>query len=344
MAAESGTRDSSVALEAVESRLRQEPYAFEFFQAVRMLARILPGRQPVGRFQQPAKEVVRFSAHATLTFPASEIQSLAWLEGRPPRLEVNFMGLTGPMGVLPLYYTELVMERLRNRDTTLRDFLDIFNHRSVSLFYQAWEKHRFPVAYELGQPSAFLQLLMSFVGLGTAGLANRQAVDDWSLVFYGGLLGQQPRSASALEQILADYFDVPVRVEQFVGAWYTLGPETQTRFQEADDVSGQLGRGAVIGDEVWDLQSRVRVTLGPLPLDRYLDFLPTGSAHAPLSAITRFFSGDALDFEVQLILQRAEVPPCVLGAEGDTAPRLGWLTWAKSRPVDRDPGETVLRL
>ena len=84
--------------------------------------------------------------------------------------------------------------------------------------------------------------------------------------------------------------------------------------------------------------------LGPLPLERYLDFLPTGSAHAPLVAITRFFSGDAMDFEVQLVLQREEVPPCVLGAEGEAAPRLGWLTWAKSRPVDWDPNDTVLRL
>jgi type VI secretion system protein ImpH len=100
----------------------------------------------------------------------------------------------------------------------------------------------------------------------------------------------------------------------------------------------------VIGDEVWDIQSRVRIKLGPLPLDRYLDFLPSGTAHAPLRALTRFFSGDGLDFEVQLILQRDEVPSCMLGAEGEQAPRLGWATWVKSAPMDRDPADTVLRL
>lgn len=344
MAAEGGTRDPVVALEASQARLSKEPYSFQFFQAVRLLSRMLSGRQPVGRFQPPSSEVVRFSAHATLTFPASEIQSLTWPEDGPPRMEVNFMGLTGPLGVLPLYYTELVMERLRNRDTALRDFLDIFNHRGISLFYRAWEKHHFPVASELGQTGAFLQVLLCLAGLGTPRLADRQAVNDWSLVFYGGLLGQQPRSATALEQILSDYFEVPARVEQFVGAWYSLGRATQTRFEEEDGISGQLGCGAVIGDEVWDIQSRVRVTLGPLPLDRYLDFLPTGSAYGPLRAITRFFSGDAMDFEVQLILQREEVPGCALGDEGGAAPRLGWLTWAKSKPIGRDPAETVLRL
>ena len=111
---------------------------------MRLLARILSGRQAVGRFHHPATEIVRFSAHATLTFPASEIQSLDWREDLPPWMAVNFMGLTGPVGVLPLYYTELVMERLRSRDTGLRDFLDIFNHRAISLFYRAWEKYRLP--------------------------------------------------------------------------------------------------------------------------------------------------------------------------------------------------------
>jgi len=259
-------------------------------------------------------------------------------------MTVNFMGLTGPQGVLPLYYTELLMERLRARDTAMRDFLDIFNHRSISLFYQAWEKYRFPIAYEQGSSGRFEELLLCFVGLGTPRLAERQAVGDKTLLFYGGLLGQQPRSAAALEQLLADCFEVPVEVEQFVGAWCSLDRGTQTRFEESGDLSEQLGGGAVVGDEVWDLQSCVRLKLGPLSLGRYLDFLPTGTAHAPLRAITRFFSGDELDFEVQLILKREEAPACVLGAEGEQAPRLSWVSWVKSAPMDRDPADTVLRL
>ena len=160
----------------------------------------------------------------------------------------------------------------------------------------------------------------------------------------GGLLGPQPRSAVALEQLLADYFDVPVEIEQFVGAWRSLDRETQTRFEDSEDVAERLGGGAVIGDEVWDIQSGVRIKLGPLPLERYLDFLPSGTAYGPLGTLARFYAGDELDFEVQLILQRQQVPSCVLGAEGHEAPRLGWATWVKSAPMGRDPADTVLRL
>ena len=169
-------------------------------------------------------------------------------------------------------------------------------------------------------------------------MQNRQDLDDDSLLYYAGLLSQQPRSATALRLLLSDYFEAPVEIEQFVGAWYHLDEDAQCCFEQGPADTRQLGVGAVVGDEIWEPQARVRIVLGPLPLSRYLDFLPTGSAYAPLRAITRLFSGSEIDFELQLILDRREAPHCELGAEGETAPLLGFLSWAKSKPIDRDPG------
>ena len=188
-------------------------------------------------FPLPASEAVRFRAHASTVFPASEIQSLRDADGERADMEVNFMGLFGPLGVLPLYYTELIAERARLRDTALIDFLDIFNHRMISLFYRAWEKYRFPIAYERGDLDQVGRRLLDFIGLGTPGLQNRQKVADNALMFYSGLLSQQPRCAANLENLLADYFEVPVEVEQFVGAWYKLDESTQFCM---DDGTGRL--------------------------------------------------------------------------------------------------------
>lgn len=344
MGAESRGSDLAVERRPLERRLYDEPYRFEFFQAVRLLERFSRGRPPVGRYSHPKNEVVRFGVENTLIFPASQIQSLALREDGPPLMRLNFFGMTGPQGVLPLYYTQLVSERTRARDFALREFLDIFNHRAISLFYRAWEKYRFTIEYERGGRDRFSHHLLDFVGLGTAGLQDRQQVADQSLMYYAGLLHQKPRSAAALRQLLEDYFEVPVQVEQFAGAWRRLTTEMQCCLEREPSDSERVAIGAVVGDEIWDEQSRVRITLGPLVLEQYLDFLPTGAAYEPLRALTRFFSGNEFDFEVKLVLRRQEVPPCELGREDAEAPLLGWVSWAKSAPLHRDPGDAVLEL
>lgn len=363
MAAPSGTEDPSIIdlpspavtdsraayrYEVLEDVMRKDPWGFQFFQAVRLIERMRPERRPVGRFFHPGREVVRFQTNVATAFPASQIQDLQWPEGRAPMMMINFMGLTGPLGVLPIYYTELLMERVRAKDRTLINFLDLFNHRMISLFYQAWEKYRFGIGYERGEGDRLSQYLLDLIGLGTKGLQRRQAVRDESLLFYAGLLSLHTRSESALERILQDYFEVDVEVDQFVGAWYSLDRGDQCCFQMASTYSEQLGVGAVVGDEIWDQQSGLRIQLGPLTLAQYMDFLPEGSAYEPLRAIARFFAGSELDFEVQLILKREEVPECnlddTLVDRGEVAPQLGWSTWAKTQPMRRDPGDTILRI
>jgi type VI secretion system protein ImpH len=342
---ETQSRSENTALiSGVGRRLFDEPYAFEFVQAVRLLRLLSPDRIDVGFFGSPRKEIVRFGVVPSLAFPASEIFSLEEREGAPPLMRINFMGLVGPLGVLPIYYTEMVAELVRNKDTVLRDFLDVFHHRLISFFYRAWQKYRYLVGYERADGGAFSGYLLDLIGLGADGLQNRQEVPDLALLHYAGLLAQQPHSAAALEQIVADYFDVPVQVSQFLGAWYRLSEDSQCHLDDTELDSQQMGFGAIVGDEIWDPQARVRVTLGPLPLRQYLDFLPSGSAFRPLRTLIRFIGGDELDFEVQLILRREDVPACELGGSGDTAPQLGWLSWGKTEQMDRDPGETVLQL
>jgi type VI secretion system protein ImpH len=336
--------NSDLAASEVEEKLRQEPFSFDFFQAVRLLERLLPERMGVGQFAHPDTEVARFGAHASLAFPASQIQAIEWPEKERAQLTVNFMGLTGPLGVLPNPYTSLIIERLRASDYSMRDFLDIFNHRIISLFYRAWRKYRFDVACEQGERDLFSRHLLSLLGLGTEGLQDRQNVSDDALIYYAGLLAQRPRSSQALRQILSDYFEVPVEIEQFAGGWYRLDRETQCQLAQGNSASEELGFGAVVGDEVWNQQSRVRIVLGPLPLERYADFLPHGSSFETLRSWVRFFSNDEWDFEVKLILEREQVPACTLGAEGVSGPQLGWVSWVKSKPFSRDPDDTVLGL
>jgi type VI secretion system protein ImpH len=334
-------------------RLEEEPFNFEFFQLVRLLERMVPDRGPVGRFTPPKQEVARFKANPQTAFPASEIQKLEFNEAGQAEVTINFLGLTGPQGLLPLYYSEYIRERLRQRDSTPAAFFDLFNHRMVSLFFQAWEKYRFPIAYERGDRDRFSHILHDLVGMGTEGLLSRSPIHDDALIFYSGLLSDRTRHAAGLRNLIADYFDVPCEVDQFIGAWYPLSEESLCEFDQADSISEQLGVGAIVGDEVFDQQSAIRIILGPLSLSQYRDFLPDGSAYGSLQDLARFYAGPSMDFEVQLILDREEVPASHTGVKGQLPPealppildevQLGWTTWIKTRPRNEDAYDTVIR-
>lgn len=313
-------------------------YRFEFFQAVRLLARLCPDREPVGRDADPSKEVVRFRSHVSLSFPPSPIQTISRNERNdgPIEMTVAFMGLTGPLGVLPSHYTELLLERMQVKDTALRDFLDLFNHRMISLFYRAWEKHHWFIGYERSlagrEHDQFADMLFALMGLGTGGLRERLSIEDRTLLRYAGLLTQRPRSAHALEQCLGDYFNVPVAVKQFIGARLRVSEQDWTRLGVAGG-NNVLGRTAMAGTSVWDQQARFQVRLGPLAFPDFDRMLPAGTAYPALIGLTKLFAGQDLDFEVHLVLKRDEAPACRLGEPTTYAPRLGWTTWLKT--VDR---------
>ncbi len=324
--------------------LAENPCSFEFFQAVTLLERLSAGLRPVGGFSNPEQEAVHFRVNPRLGFPASQIQELEFPEHAGPEMMVNFMGLTGPMGALPYAYSELILERARAKDHGLAAFFDIFNHRAISLFYRAWQKPRFPVTYSAGARDLFTRYLLDLVGLGTDGLRDRQEIEDEALLHYVSLVGMQARSAVALEQIIEDYFEVPVEIQQFTGAWYGLDTATQCAMTELDTPSRQVGGGAVVGDAVWDRQARVRIRLGPLSMERYCDFLPEASAYQALRGLTRFFSSQCLEFELQLVLDRTQAPGTELDFEANNPVRLGWVSWLATAPLGSDPDDTILTL
>lgn len=321
-----------------------EPERFKFFQAVRLLERMFPKRVAIGRDSLPSKEVVRIRSHASLNFPASEIQELRETRDEAAdeqqfEMFVNFMGMIGALGVLPHAYTELVIERARYRDTAVWAFNDIFTHRAVSLFYRAWEKYRFPVSYERGD-DAFTEYLFDFIGLGTHGLRGQLDLPDESLLAYSGLIANKPRSVASVEQILSDYFGVSVKINQFFGQWLALDAESVTKLGTANN---KLGTNTIVGTRVFDVQSKFRVRVGPVGFEQFKTFLPNNTAYAAIVSLIRFLVGEEFDFDFQLILKAREVPSCILTTRAKRRPQLGWSSYLKTKPFKTDDEQVVLQ-
>ena len=362
---------------SVIGQLLSEGYRFNFFQAVRLLELWEADRAPVGHDAAPEQEVVRFGSHASVAFPASQIDDItpARDETHPARMTVNFFGLTGPVSALPQHYTEIVLDRLARKDRVLLEFLDLFNHRLLSLFYRAWEKYQFWIVGERAlhqdrrvaqagpeelrsfvvdqrpQLDPLGQILLSLTGLGSPAtryvlpqrdrLESRTEIADQTWRFYAGLLSHRHRPAINLEAVLADHFSWPVRVQPLCGRCLQLEPADRTRLTLGGNT--RLGVETVAGQKVWEVQGKFRLQIGPLNYAQFCSLLPIGSAHRPFAQLTRFYAGFQLDFDLELQLRTGEIPALRCGDNSGIGPRLGWNTWLKTCSHTTEVASVLLR-
>ncbi|MEY4561293.1 MAG: hypothetical protein RLZZ618_570 [Pseudomonadota bacterium] len=336
---------------AVIERLLAQPYRFDFVQAVRLLEQWFMQNE-----DEPGGDVVAtrllFRNSLSLAFPSSEIESLLLIDETPleagsqlrvppRRVDITpaFMGLLGVAGTLPSHYTEQIARReLFDKDRAARAFLDIFQHRAVLLFFKAWRKSRLALQYEFDRNRHFTPQVLAFGGLGFKGLRNRLAdtpgpVHDESLAYFSGLLQQRQMSAPHLARVLADYFSVPVKAEQFVGRWFDLPNDGVSRLGLSQ---ARLGTDAVLGERVWQRDLRVRLTFGPLDKTRHKSFLPGGSAAAALKKLLTLLTGVSLEYEVSLRLKAEAIAPLQLATRSGASAALGFNTFLVSKPGQDD--------
>jgi type VI secretion system protein ImpH len=370
------------------------PHQFGFFQAVRLLDGWLT--TPGGRRSGLAK--LQFRNSLSLSFAPSEIESLrvvqqapaaasgggAGLTWRPQsidRVELTpaFMGLLGVSGTLPLYYTEALAQReLYQKDGAARAFMDVFSHRAVTLFYQAWTKHRLPLAFERDRGRHFLPWVLALAGMGQPGLQGRlsegatepgargtREAGDEAWAFFAGALQQRVRSASQLREVLSAYLGVPVQIEQFVGRWCTLPVSGRTCLSATPSgrggragraapgglgmsggmSGGVLGRSAVLGERVWQRDMRIGVALGPLDGRRFRQFLPGGQGANTLRSWLTMLCGVSLEYEIRLRLQQDAVRACRLDGSREAGEgRLGWDTFLQTEPAAADRADVSYTL
>lgn len=304
-------------------------YRFEFFQAVALLEAFALGKKPVGGGGRPEDEAVRFRVGPGFAFPASDISGLTLKDPRErSEMEVSFLGLIGPSGVLPHWYNEVALERQRAGDSAMVEFFNMFQHRILSLFFLAWKRARVNATVVRGAGDRFSGYFQRLIGLTGATAALTGAIGVEPLLYLAGLLERRVPTVSAITAAVGYRSGHPVAVEQFVERMLTLPPEERTTLGRANAL---LGESTVCGHQICENSSKFRVVLGPMGGEEFCRFLPGGEMLKPICALVRFMVGIEFEFAICVILRRDQVPGCRLGSgEGGVAPLLGWSSWLKA--------------
>ena len=310
-------------------RLLDKPQSFDFFQAVRLLAK----SANVNINLRSPLNFIRFHVYQSLAFPSSAIHSV--LNSSQPKLFemwVTFMGLTGTTGALPTHYSELLTKPdLKSKHNVTMAFFDIFNHRLISLFYISWQKSRIWLDRDREPDKKVQRYFLSLIGLMPGQQSKHQDcnLDTDMLTYYAGLISQKPRSTSALTAILRDYFQTEVSVTQFYGRWLQLSELQRTQIGKQNYL---LGETTFLGSKIWDCQSAFLISLGPLTLSQYHDYLPDGKTHQILLDFVRLYIGLDIDVYLRLIIKKEEVQRYQFNSlNSRTTSQLGMSIWLKNR-------------
>lgn len=339
-------------------RLQQEPYRFTFFQAIRLFENkccidpTLPSPlslSDLGKTALPRYEILRLRHKTSLSFPASQIYDFEPASFNQntkrvtqPIITTSILGLTGATGALPQYYTDFILAQKRLGNTILIDFLGLFNHRLLSLYYRAWAKKCIFINYEkeqqLHSPDYYALITKSFHGNALNSTQENHSADlNGASVFYAGILSQQPRSALGLTRLLKSYLSLDISIQPWKGEWLPLKANDWTILSSSKTYN-QLGKSALVGHKVWSVQNKFTIIIGPLNYQKFQDFIPTSSFFNKLKTLINYYIDNHLTYSIILLLKKEHVPKCRLNSKF----QLGWNTWLLTKPSNVDKRDTCI--
>ncbi|MEM7047785.1 MAG: type VI secretion system baseplate subunit TssG [Pseudomonadota bacterium] len=324
------------AIDPYLSRVADAPWKGDFFSVLRRIDAQDPTRARLGQASRMRDDPVRIGQAVQTIFAPSSLASFR-LGGKVHRLWVNFLGLFGPQGGLPLHLTEYIRDRMRNEeDHTFADFINTFSHRFYTFFYRIWAHARPTTGCDRNEQDPFADWLSCLIGMGTPGLRARDHLADHTRLRFAGMFASLARHPDGLAALIASSLGLPVRVCEFEQTFLSLQPNTYSRLGRQ---ACTLGSQALLGARVRNFSCKIRLVIGPLLLADFRRLLPTCDATSGtlpcLISIVRAYLGDTWRWDARLVLKAHEVP--ALALTGDA--QLGWTTWlpAKTRMTDSQP-------
>lgn len=283
--------------------LLHNPSAYSALQALHLIESNLGEEAATGN---PPQGFISMAPASELSFPAGEIRHCL-VDGRGRyRLELNFMGFYGVDSPLPQFFNDIAsLETVRGSE--LRGFLELFNQRLYHLLYQGWKKMHLHGSSDTHN-SLYCRYLQALYGdSGSCQLLGR--------FDYAGILASRIKNGQSLADMLEDYLNVPVLLKQNIPCWIEL--------EETATLGGglSLGDNSMLGNRLMDVNSKILLQIGPLPIHDAGKLLPGHPFAATLAHMIREYLDPTIQYDVELLIQPDAASESTLGGEHSI---LGW--------------------
>ncbi len=309
---------------------KREP---DFFEVVRLFEQHHPAFPRVGYAGRTRFDALCFGQIPSLRFMRTAMDSLQETSGGAARLLVNFFGLCGVNGPLPLEFTSLVFQRSHNHyDRTLQCFLDIINHPFLRLYYRAYADHAAAICCDRDGDNILARFFQVMLGQPTG---NSDCVPCRNLwIGESDILLHSRRSAGGLRRLLVNALQIPVSVEERVTGRYEIPRGCRCLLGRKENAC--LGMNTQIGRRFISNTRRVVLHFGPLSFARYVTYLPGKALFSRLTLVISRYFEQPREFDFAFRLKTDTLPPARL----DASVALGHSVWL-GQPCG---AETAVRL
>ncbi|MDR1948635.1 MAG: type VI secretion system baseplate subunit TssG [Spirochaetaceae bacterium] len=326
-------------IKAASNALKNGTAAPEFWAFIRSLENSNPGLPRLGWAKRPADENIRFGQAPYLHFTATEIAEIiegGRQAGVDATIIVYFFGLLGIQGPMPLEFTGYVFRRSRSHyDNTWRRFLDIINHRFLTLFYRAYSTYQQSISFDRPEDDHIGNIIKALAGMPPVKEMKNGAFTERleSIALSSAQhFSFQLKNRYGLLDMLCSIFNYKIELAEFAVSYYDI-----PRYRWAvlgNEKTSTLGRNIQIGRFMINMAGRFEIRLGPISFEEYNDFMVGHTGFDLFTQAVNLYLDRPLAYSILFIIDGYTIPLAQLGFdfENETyeAARLGYTCWIGS--------------
>jgi len=308
------------------SDLKANAPLYSVFRAIHLAEILTKPAHPERDEEKFDQAGLRFRPHEQYVFPSRDIRTFEEKDGMMTFV-LNFMGLYGIDSPLPRCYHEQValQQNLHGAgQVPLQNFLDMFNNRLYWLYYQAWKKYRYYLQLKEEPHNRILDRIFAFIGLAPQQQKSGPSIPKFMWLRLSSILSSRIRNKEGLLLLLREFFPAVVfGLTEFVPSRARL--RERPRLGKAPRSGAfQLSRYSIVGESQLDYMGRVRLEVGPISYDDYLDFIPGSRNLALLKSLMDMYLNDGLEYDIRFVVRSQTIHRLALT---DRRPRLGVSYW-----------------
>ncbi|WKX27304.1 type VI secretion system baseplate subunit TssG [Tatumella ptyseos] len=320
----SSSQSSALLPKALKYLPLDTPWATNFLATLRQLSALAQDNPIPGNALSCKEENFRLSQAVSLAFPASEVASMCWQRNQLA-IKLFSLGVWGPQGPLPLHFSELALTRFQQQDSALIDFIDLFHHRSMAIFFRAWHAAQDTASLDRPTQDRFSFYLRCLTGLSLSDTLSpvREQHQLLSTAFH---LARKNCAPQDLVSTLKALFHLPFEIEEFQAGWIDLNGKEQSQLTH----QAQLGINAVLGEASYQSGHRFKVWCGPLSYEQYCSLHPDKPKLASISNTIQRLTGGNYHYDIHLVL----AVPHTLSTTLSGNRQLGFDAWLMHEATD----------